>query len=110
MFSVKGSIWIESNNRAFIGMGRMTLLEKIEEHGSITVAAKSMRMSYRQAWELVNSMNKQSKHPLVIASSGGAGGGGTKVTKEGKKIINIFKSMNERFHKFNEEESKKLTI
>lgn len=110
MFSVKGSIWIESNKGAFIGMGRVILLEKIEEHGSITVAAKSMKMSYRQAWELINSMNKQSKQPLVIASSGGAGGGGTKVTKEGKKIIDLFKSMNERFHKFNEEESKKLRI
>ncbi|MBI2272056.1 MAG: LysR family transcriptional regulator [Bacteroidetes bacterium] len=110
MFAVKGSIWIESNKGAFIGMGRIILLEKIKEHGSITVAAKSMKMSYRQAWELVDSMNKLSKYPLVIKSSGGTGGGGTKVTKEGEKIIDLFTDLNKRFHKFNEEESKKLKL
>lgn len=108
MYKVKGSIWIEINNAAFIGAGRIMLLEGIKKHGSITLAAKSMKMSYRQAWELIDSMNKQSKKPLVETTSGGAGGGGTKITKQGEIAINLFRDLNERFHKFNEEETKKL--
>lgn len=108
MYVIKGNIWIECNDTAFIGAGRILLLERIKQYGSITSAAKSMKMSYRQAWELVDSMNKQSKKPVVITTSGGEGGGGSKITKEAEKAIMIFKDLNERFHKFNNEESKKL--
>ena len=69
-----------------------------------------MKMSYRQAWELVDSMNKQSKKPLVETTSGGKGGGGTIVTKEGEKIIDLYNSLNNRFYKFNQEESNKLKL
>jgi molybdate transport system regulatory protein len=110
MYVIKGNIWIENNDIAFIGVGRVMLLERIKEYGSITVAAKSMKMSYRQAWELVDSMNKQSKKPLVETVSGGAGGGGSKITKEAEKAINLFKNLNERFHQFNEQETKKIKL
>lgn len=110
MYTVKGSIWIETEEGAFIGSGRVALLEGIQKYGSITVAAKAMKMSYRQAWELVDSMNKQSPQPLVRTTSGGHGGGGTIVTKEGRQVITLFKRINERFYKFNEQETKKLKI
>ncbi|MEZ5109844.1 MAG: LysR family transcriptional regulator [Bacteroidia bacterium] len=110
MFTIKGTIWIESKKGAFLGNGRIVLLENIKKHGSITTAAKAMKMSYRQAWELVNSMNKQSKRPLVVTASGGTGGGGTVVTKEGERAILTFKKLQEKFHSFNERESKKLKL
>lgn len=110
MFSVKGTIWIENKKGAFLGSGRVLLLENIKKYGSITTAAKRMKMSYRQAWELVNSMNKQSKKPLVITASGGVGGGGTMLTKEGEKAIAAFRKLQERFHAFNEKEGKKLKL
>lgn len=108
MYKIKGSIWIENDNGAFIGNGRILLLENIKKYGSITMAARSMKMSYRQAWELINSMNKQSRRPLVETSSGGTGGGGTIVTPDGDKVIKSFKDLQERFHKFNEEETRKI--
>jgi len=110
MFTIKGTIWIESKKGAFLGSGRVLLLENIKKHGSITTAAKAMKMSYRQAWELVNSMNKQSKRPLVVTASGGAGGGGTVLTKEGEKAISTFRKLQEKFHAFNEKESNKLKL
>lgn len=110
MYKIKGTVWIEGENGAFIGAGRVMLLEKVKEFGSITEASKSMKMSYRQAWELINSMNKQSKSPLVVTTSGGIGGGGSKVTKEGEKSIEFFRDLQERFHKFNEEESKRIKL
>lgn len=66
------------------------LLERIKEHGSITKAAKSMEMSYRRAWDLVDSMNRQSKKPFVELATGGKGGGGARVTEEGEKAIRLF--------------------
>ena len=110
MYKIKGSVWIEGDKGAFIGTGRVMLLEKIKELGSITVAAKSMKMSYRHAWELIDSMNKQAKSPLVETTSGGVGGGGTKITKEGEKAIILFRDLQKRFHKFNEEESKRIKL
>ena len=108
MYKVKGSIWIEGENGTFIGLGRIMLLERIKKYGSITVAAKSMKMSYRHAWELIDSMNKQAKKSLIETAAGGVGGGGTQVTQEGEKIIKAFWKLHERFSRFNEKESNKL--
>lgn len=110
MYKVKGNIWIEGENGAFIGLGRMKLLERVSELGSITDAAKSMKMSYRQAWELIDSMNKQAKNPLVVTSAGGSGGGGTKVTGEGMKVIQQYKKLLNSFDKFNIEQTNKIEI
>lgn len=68
----------------------MVLLERIKDCGSITKAAKSMGMSYRNAWELVASMNRLSDKPLVDRFTGGKGGGGTVLTKDGEKTITLF--------------------
>jgi molybdate transport system regulatory protein len=108
MLKVNGNIWIEGKNGAFIGLGRMKLLEGIKEHGSITVAARSMKMSYRQAWELVDSMNKEAHKPLVITAAGGIGGGGTIITNEGNKAIMQFKQLIKQFEKFKKNETEKL--
>lgn len=110
MYKINGSIWIEGEQGAFIGFGRVMLLENIKKSGSISEAAKSMKMSYRQAWELVNSMNKQSQKPLVEKTSGGAGGGGTMVTKEGERVIKLFKDLQNKFRRFNEAQTQKLVF
>lgn len=55
--SFRGRIWIEVEDAKFPGPGRIELLEKIKAHGSISQAAKSMEMSYRKAWNLVDEMN-----------------------------------------------------
>ena len=83
-----------------LGYGRIVLLEKIEEFGSITKAAKAMDISYRHAWELVDSMNRQAKHPLVESSAGGRNGGGARLTEEGKKAIGLFWKFYEDFQEF----------
>lgn len=110
MYKVNGNIWIEGEKGAFIGLGRIKLLEGIKEHGSITVAARQMRMSYRQAWELVDSMNRQSAKPLVITAAGGVGGGGTVVTSEGDLAIKRYKKLQAHFDKFKKNETTKLKV
>ena len=110
VFIVRGRIWVETGKGAYLGVGRIELLIKIDELGSITKAAKAMKMSYRQAWELIDSMNKKSKTPLVISQSGGKGGGGAEITKTGKKAIQKFIDLNETFKEFLQQRSEKFKL
>ena len=105
---LRGRIWIDGKEGTFLGYGRIVLLEKICEFGSITQAAKSMEMSYRHAWELFDSMNRQSKKPLVESSAGGKGGGGAKLTEDGEKAIKLFWKFYGDFQGFLKKEEKKL--
>jgi len=108
MRHVRGRIWIDGPEGTFIGWGRVNLLEQIREHGSITKAAKSLEMAYRHAWDLVDSMNRQSTTPFVEVTAGGKGGGGARVTKEGEKAIRLFRQFADDFKIFLEREQKKL--
>ena len=97
---VSGSLWMHREQREFLGANRICLLEKIEEHGSITKAAKSVGISYKTAWDTVNLINNLAEKPLVDRLAGGKGGGGTTLTAEGKKVITQFKTIQEEHRKF----------
>ena len=99
-FSFRGHIWIDGSEGTFIGYGRVVLLERIREFGSITRAAKSMELSYRRAWVLIDSMNRQAPKPFVVTSAGGRGGGGTRVTAEGEEAVRLFWKLHDDFQKF----------
>ena len=92
-FKVNGQIWIQKANKNFIGHGRVELLENIMLHGSISKAAKAMKMSYKAAWDSVDAMNNLSVKPLVKRVSGGRGGGGTVVTAYAKEVIDTYKEL-----------------
>jgi molybdate transport system regulatory protein len=105
-----GRVWIDGPEGTFIGYGRVVLLERIMEHGSITKAARSMQMAYRHAWDLVDSMNRQAKEPFVELATGGKGGGGARVTEAGKKAIKLFRRFYDDLQAFLKREEKKLRL
>ncbi|MBI5969822.1 MAG: LysR family transcriptional regulator [Deltaproteobacteria bacterium] len=107
-YRVRGHIWIEGADGTFLGLGRIILLERIRSLGSIRRAAASIRMSYRRAWELVESMNGQSASPLVVAATGGRGGGGASLTEAGDEAVTIFRRMDLEFMRFAEREGGRL--
>ena len=109
-YDLKGRLWVDGPEGTFIGVGRIVLLERIREHGSIIKAAGSMKMSYRHAWDLLDSMNRQSGRPLFKAGRGGRNGGGTELTPEGEKIIASFWELNRKFRDFLKRELKKLPL
>ncbi|HMK44727.1 MAG TPA: hypothetical protein VK445_11390, partial [Dissulfurispiraceae bacterium] len=100
----RGRIWVDGPEGTYLGYGRVVLLGRIREYGSITRAAKSMEMSYRHAWELVDSMNRQAPAPLVQLLVGGQGGGGAFLTDEGERAIAMFWSYYDAFQLFVVEE------
>tara|TARA_R110002033_G_scaffold109635_1_gene155649 strand:- start:34329 stop:35099 length:771 start_codon:yes stop_codon:yes gene_type:complete len=89
-FNIDGNFWVNKDERGFIGKGRVELLKNIQIYGSISKAAKQMKMSYKAAWDSVDIMNKLSKEPLVTKVTGGVGGGGTVITTYAKEIISAY--------------------
>jgi molybdate transport system regulatory protein len=88
--SVGSNLWLMAGDQSLAGRGRIELLERIEETGSIRQAALAMGMSYRAAWGAVELMTERSGVPLVIRSTGGRGGGGAKLSDKGKRLIQAF--------------------
>ena len=76
-----------------LGPGKVQVLESIRDSGSISEAARGMKMSYRSAWLLVNSMNSLFRKPVVNTSLGGRGGGSATVTDFGADVIRRYRSM-----------------
>ena len=70
-----------------IGPGKIDLLEAIAETQSITAAAKSIGMSYRRAWMLVDQLNATLHQPAVASAKGGEHGGGSRLTAVGEDLI-----------------------
>ncbi len=70
-----------------IGPGKADLLEAIDATGSISAAGRSMGMSYKKAWYLIDAMNGQFAAPLVEASRGGRGHGGAQLTDLGREVL-----------------------
>ncbi len=89
-------IRIPFNGDTALGPDKVDLLEAIVATGSISAAAKSMHMSYKRAWDLVNMMNSSFNQPLVITATGGKHGGGAEVSDFGLNIIQIYRQMEQQ--------------
>jgi molybdate transport system regulatory protein len=78
-----------------MGPGKAELLEAIAQTGSISASAKRLGMSHRRAWLLVDTMNRCFREPVVASATGGAGGGGARVTEFGRRVLDRFHAMRE---------------
>lgn len=107
-YSIEVRLWIEESEGSFLGIGRIWLLQNIEKTGSITNAAKEMKMAYRQAWQLVEEMNKHAECPLVEKLLGGKGGGGARLTEAGANAIQTFYALEKKIQDFVRTESMSL--
>lgn len=94
-YKIKSRIWIEYENHVLLGEGRVQLLKAIGETGSLSKAAKSLNISYKKAWDLIDSVNKSAKQPVTVTSTGGKGGGGAELTQYGKNLILAFDTINQ---------------
>lgn len=98
--TVEGRLWIEKAGEAFLGQGRIELLRHIGEQGSISAAAREMGMSYKAAWQAVDAMNNLANSPLVERTTGGKYGGGTLLTEEGRRTVEMFGRVEEEYNRF----------
>ena len=87
------SIRIDFEGAEAFGPGKARLLELIEEQGSIRGAAAAMNMSYRHAWLLLQAVEDTFGAPVISTATGGAKGGGAKLTELGKTILARYRSI-----------------
>src|SRR5215470_5727353 len=87
------SIRIDLASGDRIGPGKIALLEAIRSTGSISGAARSLGMSYRRAWLLVEELNEALREPAVTAETGGHHGGGAALTAIGERVIDLYRSI-----------------
>jgi molybdate transport system regulatory protein len=90
--------WIDIDGERFFGPGRAELLQHIRETGSIAKAAKTMGMSYKKAWAMVEGLNGHAQKPYVVARKGGAEGGGTELTTNGLAMLLAYDKLNNKLH------------
>ncbi|HEX2651851.1 MAG TPA: LysR family transcriptional regulator [Burkholderiales bacterium] len=81
---------------AALGPGKAELVERIGRSGSISAAAREMGMSYRRAWQLVESLNRSFREPVVATATGGRRGGGARVTAFGARLVAQFRKMEDK--------------
>lgn len=101
-------IRIQIKNNFYVGPGKILLLEKVNQKGSISKAAESIGLSYKKAWKLINELNNHSSKKLVDAKSGGKGVRGSQLTPEGKIFIKIFRNIENKLTKLTIKEKKDL--
>ena len=80
-----GRFWLTLDGKNFLGRGRVELLQRIRETGSISKAAKAMKMSYKAAWDAVDAMNAAWQTPLV-----NRGPAGSHLTEDAERLITAY--------------------
>jgi molybdate transport system regulatory protein len=88
---------IDFAKNSSVGPGKIRLLEAIRDSGSLSRAARSIGMSYRRAWLLVNSLKQSFREPVTVASTGGKDGGGMLVTEFGDALISNYRELERDF-------------
>jgi molybdate transport system regulatory protein len=96
MAGVRLTVRIDFGPNRALGPGKIRLLEAIRETGSISQAGRSLGMSYRRAWLLVDDLKRCFRDPVVTTRPGGARGGGALVTPFGEELIAKYRSIETR--------------
>nr|WP_260854480.1 LysR family transcriptional regulator [Paraburkholderia sp. BCC1884] len=86
---------IRNGDAVALGPGKVDLLEAVREHGSISAAARSLDMSYRRAWLLIDELNRSLKSPATQSEQGGQSGGGCTLTPVGETIVRLYRNVEE---------------
>src|SRR5215472_8626807 len=84
---------VDFGRDAPVGPGKIALLEEIERGGSLSQAARALNMSYRRAWQLLESLNGSFAQPVATTAKGGRGGGGAVVTPFGRQLMRAYRRL-----------------
>ena len=92
-----------------LGPGKVRLLEAIRDTGSISQAGRTLGMSYRRAWLLVDDLNQCFRQPVIAAQPGGTQGGGATLTDFGQELIRDYRAIEAAATAAAEQKLNKLT-
>jgi molybdate transport system regulatory protein len=78
------------------GPGKADLLDAIERDGSISAAGRTLGMSYRRTWMLVDEMNRCFREKLVETLTGGGKQRGARLTETGRTVLAAYRELEEQ--------------
>lgn len=84
-------LWVEQDGKLVLSDYRVRLLSLIDETGSLAEAAQRMELSYRRAWGKIREIEENLGVKLVESAAGGAGGGGSRLTGEGRRLVDLYR-------------------
>jgi molybdate transport system regulatory protein len=90
---IRGRVWIELNGVSALTEAAADLIEQIEACGSLSEAARKLGFSYRRAWLLMDNMNRLWSEPVIRTATGGARGGGARVTEFGRQLLSAYRDL-----------------
>ncbi|MBU0639757.1 MAG: LysR family transcriptional regulator [Planctomycetes bacterium] len=91
---VRTKVWFVVGGQHAFGTGLARLLENVDELGTLREAAAASRMSYRHAWDLIKTADKHWGKPLLVTQPGGAGGGRSELSSEGRHLLETYQRVN----------------
>lgn len=92
-----------------LGPGKIDLLRKVAETGSISAAARALGIPYKRAWLLIDSLNKGFPSPLLDTAIGGKAGGGARLTQRGEALVAAYDALEAKLNTAAREELAEIT-
>ena len=99
-FLVRSALSLRSGAGPLASGRWMELLASIEQSRSIAGAARAVGLSYKAAWDAIETMNNFADRPLVTRITGGTGGGGTRLTPRGKQLVATYTAVEAENRRF----------
>jgi molybdate transport system regulatory protein len=99
MSEVSVSFRVDFSPDCAVGPGKIALLEHIDSSGSLSQAARKLKMSYRRAWLLLEDLNTSFQQPVARLSVGGKGGGGAALTAFGSELVASYRTLEAHIRK-----------
>jgi molybdate transport system regulatory protein len=97
---LQGAVWLTADGETLGGSDRVELLRAVGEHGSITQAARAVAVSYKTAWDAIDTMNRLAGAALVERNIGGQRGGGSRLTALGRRLVERFEQIEAAHQRF----------
>jgi molybdate transport system regulatory protein len=90
-------IWLAtSNDTGILGDGKWQILRTIEETGSLMGACTKLNLTYRRTWGDLKKIEQMLGFPLLEKSRGGAEGGSSSLSPQGKLLVKAFDKFHEQ--------------
>jgi len=99
MIEVECRVSIKKDGIRFLSPQKTELLQEIIQSGSLSGAAKKLKISYQHAWTMIEEMNLAAPEPMVIKQRGGAHGGGAEISVYGEKILKEYRMIEDQIKK-----------
>jgi molybdate transport system regulatory protein len=93
------SYFFKKDSVVFINPLKTELMNEIRKNGSLSDAAKNMKISYQHVWTMIDQMNRMTPYPLVLKQRGGTNGGGNSISDYGERMLREYQIIQDEIRK-----------